>query len=108
MSPPTISGMPTSWKRCGSWDVGPDKDTGSWATARDRSLSDSFAEYHSKLIRQPGFFTNSRINTAPEMNLDARTHPASAQRNIDLLLQAIDACPDSVRPALKLCLPLDK
>ncbi len=40
-------------------------------TARDRSLSDSFAGYHSKLIRQPRFFTNSRINAAPEMNLDA-------------------------------------
>ncbi len=40
-------------------------------TAHDQSLSDSFGEYHSKLIRQPRFFTNSRINAAPEMNLDA-------------------------------------
>ena len=72
-------------------------------TAHDQSLSDSFAEYHSKLIRQPRFFTNSRINAAPEMNLDA-VLTGRAQRNIDLLLQAIEPCPDSVRPALKLCL----
>ena len=72
-------------------------------TAHDQSLSDSFAGYHSKLIRQPRFFTNSRINAAPEMNLDA-VLTGRAQRNIDLLLQAIEHCPDSVRPALKLCL----
>ena len=39
-------------------------------TAFDKSLCESFAEYHSTLIRKPRFFTNSRINAAPEMTLD--------------------------------------
>ena len=72
-------------------------------TAHDQALSDSFAEYHSKLIRKPRFFTNSRINAAPEMTLDD-VLTGRAQRNIDLLLQAIEGCAESVRPALKLCL----
>ena len=72
-------------------------------TAHDESLSDSFAGYHSKFIRKPRFFTNSRINAAPEMTLDD-VLTGRAQRNIDLLLQAIEDCAESVRPALKLCL----
>ena len=72
-------------------------------TAHDKSLSDSFADYHSKLIRKPRFFKNSRINAAPEMTLDD-VLTGRAQRNIDLLLQSIEDCAESVRPALKLCL----
>lgn len=71
--------------------------------AHDESLIDSFAEYRSTLIRKPRFFTNSRINAAPEMTLDD-LFTGRAQRNIDLLLHAIDGCAESVRPALKLCL----
>ena len=72
-------------------------------TVHDKALSNSFAEYHSKLIREPRFFKNSRINAAPQMNLDD-LFTGRAQRNIDLLIQAIEDCPDSIRPALKLCL----
>lgn len=72
-------------------------------TTHDKFFSDSFATYQSKFIRSPRFFTNSRINTSPEMTLDDLLS-GRAKRNIDLLLCAIGSCPESVRPALKLCL----
>lgn len=72
-------------------------------TAHDRMLYESFAGYRSQWIRPPRFFTNGRINTAPGMSLgDIMT--GRAQRNIDLLIEAIGDAPGEAREALRLCL----
>lgn len=72
-------------------------------TAHDRRLYESFSDYRSRWIRSPRFFTNGRINTDPDMSLgDIMT--GRAQRNIDLLIEAIEGAPGEAREALKLCL----
>ena len=76
-------------------------------TVHDGSLSDSFAGYHTKLIRKPRFFTNSRTNAAPQMTLDD-VLTGRAQRNIDLLLQAIDSCAGVRSPCAKALFGKDK
>jgi SAM-dependent methyltransferase len=69
----------------------------------DRELSRAFSTYRSKHIRDPRFFKNSRINAAPDLTLsDLLT--GRAQRNLDLLIDAIDRCPPDLALALKLCL----
>lgn len=69
----------------------------------DFRLIRSFDGYGSKLIKSPRFFANGRINAAPEMTLDSLlTH--RAQRNIDILLEAILECSSDVRRTLQLCL----
>jgi hypothetical protein len=72
-------------------------------TRHDLRLIESFHAYKTRLVRDPVFFTNSRINASPAMNLsDILT--GRAQRNIDLLIDAIDKCSEEIKPALRLCL----
>lgn len=69
----------------------------------DIALSASFSDYKSKHVRPPRFFTNSRINSNTSLTLsDIMT--GRAQRNLDILIDAINECPSEIRPALKLCL----
>ena len=72
-------------------------------TEYDYTLSRSFSEYTSVRIRPPEFFSNSRINTKISMGTgDVLT--GRAQRNIDILIDAIQTCTASIQPALMLCL----
>lgn len=61
-------------------------------SSHDIELSDSFALHQSQLIRQPQFFSNGRINATPDMSLQ-HLLTGRAQRNLDILLDAIEACP---------------
>lgn len=72
-------------------------------TPHDLALCDTYSEYASQGIRRPRFFSNGRINSAPTMTLDDLL-TGRAQRNIDLLLDAIENCEDSIIPAMRLCL----
>ena len=69
----------------------------------DLALIDSFRGYQSRFVRGPRFFSNSRINASPQMNLDSLMTPR-AQHNLDLLIEAIETCPGPVRVPLRLCL----
>jgi hypothetical protein len=69
----------------------------------DLKLYDSFAGYQSRFIRCPTFFSNGRINASPNMTLESLLTPR-AQRNIDLLIEAIGECPPQIRSALRVCL----
>ena len=72
-------------------------------TDHDVQLSQGFSGYRSRFVRNPQFFTNSRINADRELSLsDLLT--GRAQRNIDLLIDAIARCPISAQPAMRLCL----
>lgn len=69
--------------------------------ARDVELVRKYVNYKPKYIRDMRFFTNSRINTTPQMTiLDLFT--GRALRNIDLLLEYIKTQKDNVREALLL------
>ncbi len=72
-------------------------------TQHDHRLSESFSRYNSRYARSPRFFTNKRINAAPEMSLDD-IMTGRAQRNLDMLIEAIDGFPPDVRTTLMLCL----
>ena len=72
-------------------------------TRHDLALIESFLGYRSRFIRCPRFFSNGRINAAPEMTLDSLLTPR-AQRNIDLLIDAIGRCPKAARVPMRLCL----
>ena len=72
-------------------------------TRYDYTLSESYSGYNSVHIRTPQFFSNSRISTVPSMGIgDILT--GRAQRNIDILIDAIRNCEPSIQPALMLCL----
>ncbi len=72
-------------------------------TVSDITLSASFVDYKSHRVRPPRFFTNSRINSETSLTLsDIMT--GRAQRNLDILIDAINECSSEIRPALKLCL----
>ena len=72
-------------------------------TQQDYDLIRSFEGYNSVRIRPPRFFSNSRINTNLSMDInDILT--CRAQRNIDVLIDAIEDCSTNVQAALKLCL----
>jgi hypothetical protein len=73
------------------------------ASEHDIALSQSFRDYRSQLVPTPRFFNNPRINAAPTLTL-ADLMTGRAQRNLDLILQAIDECRPEIRPALRLCL----
>ncbi len=72
-------------------------------TRYDYDLSESYSDYCSTRIRTPKFFSNSRINTTMSMGIDDLL-TGRAQRNIDILIDAIQTCPSDVQPALMLCL----
>ena len=72
-------------------------------TRHDYALSESFSGYSSGRIRTPEFFSNSRISTIPSMDIGAIL-TGRAQRNIDILIDAIRTCAESIQPALMLCL----
>lgn len=72
-------------------------------TQRDYALSMSFGGYQTKRVRPPKFFFNPRISANTSMGVnDLLT--GRAQRNIDLLIDAIQAQPKAVQSALMLCL----
>ena len=72
-------------------------------TQQDYTLIQSFEGYQSTKMRAPQFFSNSRINTNVSMGVnDILT--CRAQRNIDLLIKAIEDCPPVAQSALRLCL----
>ncbi len=72
-------------------------------SAHDVTLCASFSNYRSRFVRCPKFFSNSRINASPDMTLESLLTPR-AQFNLDLLIEAINECPESVRMPLRLCL----
>lgn len=72
-------------------------------SAHDLSLIDSFSAYRSRFVQSPRFFSNGRINVSADMTLDSLLTPR-AQHNVDLLIEAISACPATVRNALLLCM----
>ena len=69
----------------------------------DLVLSKSYEDYKYTRMRAPRFFSNSRINSHPSMGI-SDIFTGRAQRNIDLLIDAIQACSPVVLPALMLCL----
>jgi len=72
-------------------------------TAQDLALLETFASYQPRRLRNPRFFQNSRINSAPHLTLkDLFT--GRALRNIELLLDTIAQQPSEVQEALKLSL----
>ena len=72
-------------------------------TEHDNALSEHYSDYKSNRIRTPKFFYNSRINTTVSMETnDILT--GRAQRNIDILIDAIRSCSTDIQPALMLCL----
>lgn len=72
-------------------------------SAHDLRLSAGLASYRSRLVREPVFFSNSRINARTDLSLpDLLT--GRAQHNIDLLLEAISQLPEHARMPMKLCL----
>ncbi len=72
-------------------------------TLHDIKLAKTFAEYRSRKVRLPRFFTNGRINAKPTLTL-SDLFTGRAQRNIDIILDAIDTCPVATRLSLRLCL----
>ena len=72
-------------------------------TEHDYALSKSYADYKSVRMRAPQFFSNSRINSHPSMDVNDIL-AGRAQRNIDLLIDAIGTCSVDTLPALMLCL----
>ena len=72
-------------------------------TVQDLALIEEYASYISNRIRAPRFFSNSRINTHPDLSVsDILT--GRAQRNLDLLVDCIDGLPSDIRNPMKLCL----
>ena len=72
-------------------------------TEHDLALSRSYSDFASRKIRAPQFFSNSRINSNNKLTLhDLLT--GRAQRNIDILIDAINTCAPHLQPALMLCL----
>ena len=69
----------------------------------DIRLSKSFEGYRIQHARVPRFFSNGRINASREMSWD-NLMTGRAQQNLDLLLDAINDTPPSVRSAMRLCL----
>ncbi|MEI6042893.1 MAG: DNA methyltransferase [Chloroflexota bacterium] len=72
-------------------------------TAHDLNLSKKFEGYKSSLISSPQFFTNTRINAGPDLNLND-LFTDRAIHNIDLLLEAIQTLPLEQQKILMLCL----
>jgi len=72
-------------------------------TERDFWQFRKYEGYQSRHIRPPRFFTNSRINTFPDLTLND-LFTGRALRNMDLLLDAIGNLPLSVQPVFRLCL----
>lgn len=69
----------------------------------DAVLAGQFEPYQPHLLRRPRFFTNSRINSSPSLTLK-NLFTGRALRNIELLLEAIEALPEETREPMRLCL----
>ena len=72
-------------------------------SSHDALLIDQLSAYRSRFVRSPRFFSNGRINASRGMTLDSLLTPR-AQHNLDMLMEAISACPATVRSAFQLCL----
>ena len=70
-------------------------------TPYDLELIQRFSPYTSKHIRKPIFFNNSRVNSAHDLTLQS-IFSERALRNIDLLLEAIRKCPETLQKSLLL------
>ena len=69
----------------------------------DLKLIEEFNSYNSIHIRNPNFFSNSRINTHTGLEIsDILTN--RAQRNLDLLLDCIHDLPGDIQKSLALCI----
>lgn len=85
----------TSGEKRGRVELPPDE--------HDLALSECFAAYQPQRLREPRFFTNSRINSSPSLTLkDLFT--GRALRNIELLLAAIDDLPEAMQEPMRLSL----
>ncbi|MBO9320209.1 MAG: hypothetical protein J7460_14450 [Chloroflexus sp.] len=85
----------TSGEKRGRVELPPDK--------HDLALSECFAAYQPQRLREPRFFTNSRINSSPSLTLkDLFT--GRALRNIELLLAVIDDLPEVMQEPMRLSL----
>ena len=72
-------------------------------SSHDLEIVDRFAGYRSMYLRQPNFFSNSRINAHKELSIsDILT--GRAQHNLDLLLSEISKLPQRIQKPLRLCL----
>ncbi|MBZ0204999.1 MAG: DNA adenine methylase [Flavobacteriales bacterium] len=72
-------------------------------TPADLELLERFDGYTPRMLRQPRFFNNARINASDALTLhDLFT--GRALRNIELLLAAIEELPEEMREALRLSL----
>ena len=72
-------------------------------SAGDISLFREYDSYQSTHIRNPRFFSNSRINTHSDLSVsDILT--GRAQYNIDLLIDCIEDLPPDIQKPMKLCL----
>jgi len=72
-------------------------------TIHDLELSRKYSGYSAKYARNLNFFTNSRINTSPQMTIrDLFT--GRALHNIDIILQFIKRQPDNIKTSLLLTL----
>ena len=65
-------------------------------SSHDALLIDQLSAYRSRFVRSPRFFSNGRINASRGMTLDSLLTPR-AQHNLDMLMEAISACPATVR-----------
>jgi DNA methylase len=70
---------------------------------QDITLVEGFASYQPQRLREPRFFTNSRINSSPTLTLK-NLFTGRALRNIELLLAAMDDLPEAVQEPMRLAL----
>ena len=68
----------------------------------DYELSKAYESYRSTKIKQPKFFSNSRINADQHLTLSSLLS-GRAQHNLDLILSAIDSLPRQLQSPIKLC-----
>lgn len=72
-------------------------------TKHDLKLINKYKKYRSRYLRQPNFFSNSRINANRNLTL-SDVFTGRAQLNLDHLLDGIRELPPNMSNPLKLCL----
>ena len=71
-------------------------------SVQDILLIKEHSDYKSNRIDTPHFFSNSRINTRPDLSISSIL-TGRAQHNLDLLIDCIEKLPPDVRNPMKLC-----
>lgn len=69
----------------------------------DLKVGESYKDYKCRILNNGVFFKNSRINSTESMNIHS-LFTGRALRNIELILNEIEASPKEVQLPLKLCL----